>query len=98
MLAYGDPADVTAARAAGFLTRGGQIKTPIKSRPKLAVSAAGTVILQPGDEVCTDCNSLINGFGKAPYILVLGRMKRATGDTYCKACHRSDGATQEAKA
>lgn len=94
MMAIDDPTEVSAPRAASALQRGQTIPTGVSARPKRTVSAAGQVYLRPGDELCEDCDeddNLIGEFGSAPYVPVLGRIKRRYGTTLCQDCHLKRG-------
>lgn len=50
--------------------------------------AAGCVYLKPGDEVCSACDSLIDGetFPGADYANLLARQRLKHGHTYCREC------------
>jgi len=79
---YMTPGGVVAA-----LERGCKLSTDVYDPEK--TKAAGPVYLHPGDEVCSECGSVIaDEFGPAPYAKVLANMKLKHGETYCVECHR----------
>lgn len=77
----------TVAPLLGALDGGRMVKTEVYDPEK--TKAAGAIMLKPGDERCSGCDTLIDGdeYPGGNWANILATQRLKYGHTMCRECH-----------